>query len=339
MEQTYRHIVAAFPGGPTPAQVVVQADDVQAAPVRQAIADFTAAALRTGQMNQPIQVTMYAPQRVVVIAVPLAGDGSDATSLRALHTLRDTVIPTTLSTVTGVHTYVAGDLAFSTDFNDRLRHSIVPVLLFVMGMAFLLMLYSFRSITIAAVSILLNLLSVAAAFGVIVAVFQHGWGASLVGTHGVGAIESWLPLFTFVVLFGLSMDYHVFVVSRIRETHDNGLSTREAVAQGIRATAGVVTSAAIIMVGIFAVLATLSMQDFKQLGVGLAVAILLDATVVRLCSCHRCCRCSATTPGTCRGGCPGCRTTGSPSRPVRRRGNRSTSWPAHRASDHGREES
>jgi uncharacterized membrane protein YdfJ with MMPL/SSD domain len=143
------------------------------------------------------------------------------------------------------------------------------------------MLLSFRSVTIAAVSVGLNLLSLSAAFGVIVAVFQHGWGASLVMTHGVGAIESWLPLFAFVILFGLSMDYHVFVVSRIKEAHDSGLSTKAAVSRGIRASAGVVTSAAVIMVAVFAVFGTLSLQDFKQLGVGLAVAILLDATVVR----------------------------------------------------------
>jgi putative drug exporter of the RND superfamily len=279
--QTYHHISAAFPGGPSPAQVVVQADDIQAPQVRQAIAGFTPAALGTGLINQPIQVTTYAPQQVAVIAVPLAGNGSDSTSQRALQALRRDVIPATLSTVPGVHAYVAGDLASSMDFNDQLRRSIAPVLVFVMGMAFLLMLFSFRSVTIAAVSILLNLLSVAASFGVIVAVFQHGWGAGLVGTAGVGAIEAWLPLFAFVILFGLSMDYHVFVVSRIREAHDRGMPTREAVSHGIRATAGVVTSAAVIMVAVFGVLGTLSMQDFKQLGVGLAVAILLDATIVR----------------------------------------------------------
>jgi uncharacterized membrane protein YdfJ with MMPL/SSD domain len=278
---TYHDIAAAFPGGPTPAQVVVAASDVESAPVRQAIAGFTSAALRTGLVNQPIQVTNYGNRGVVVIAVPLAGNGSDGTSVRALRELRATVIPATLSKVPGVRAYVAGDLAVSTDFNDQLRVSIVPVLVFVMGMAFLLMLYSFRSVTIAAVSILLNVLSVAASFGVIVAIFQYGWGAGLVGTAGVGAIESWLPLFAFVVLFGLSMDYHVFVVSRIREAHDRGLPTREAVARGIRSTAGVVTSAAVIMVGVFSVLGSLSLQDFKQLGVGLAVAILLDATVVR----------------------------------------------------------
>ena len=129
---------------------------------------------------------------------------------------------------------------------------------------------------------LLDLLSVAAAYGVMTAIFQHGWGAALVGTHAVGAIESWIPLFLFVVLFGLSMDYHVFVVSRIREARNRGMTTAQAVSYGIRSTAGVVTSAAVIMVAVFAVFGTLSMQDFKQLGVGLAVAILLDATLIRV---------------------------------------------------------
>jgi uncharacterized membrane protein YdfJ with MMPL/SSD domain len=278
--QAYEHIAAAFPGGPAPARVVVRADDIDSPPVRQALTDFTAAALRTGLVNQPIQIATHGPH-VAEIGVPLAGNGSDRTSQRALQALRTDVIPATLGTVPGLETHVAGDLAFSVDFNDQLRRSITPVLVFVMGVAFLLMLVAFRSVTIAAVSILLSLLSAAASFGVLVAVFQHGWGAALVGTSAVGAIESWIPLFSFVILFGLSMDYHVFVVSRIREAHDTGLPTREAVAHGVQSTAGVVTSAAVIMVAVFAVLGTLSMQDFKQLGVGLAVAVLLDATVVR----------------------------------------------------------
>ncbi|MFJ4203817.1 MMPL family transporter [Streptomyces sviceus] len=279
--QTYRHISAAFPGGAGPANVVVEADDVQAPQVRRALTAFTATALHTNLVNQPVQITAHPEQNVVEISVPLAGNGSDSTSRRAVQVLRDDVIPQTLGKVSGARAYVTGDTAFSMDFNAQLRRSIVPVFLFVMAVAFLVMLLSFRSLTIAAVSILLNLLSVAAAFGVMVAVFQHGWGASLVGTHAVGAIESWLPLFSFVILFGLSMDYHVFVVSRIREAHDAGAPTQEAVARGIRSTAGVVTSAAIIMVAVFGVLATLSMQDFKQMGVGLGVAILLDATIVR----------------------------------------------------------
>ncbi|HEY8986746.1 MAG TPA: MMPL family transporter [Streptomyces sp.] len=279
--QTYHHISEAFPGGASPADVVVRADDVRAPRVRRALTDFTAAALDTGLVNQPVQVTTHATENVVEISVPLAGDGSDSTSMRAVRKLRSEVIPATLDTVPGTHAYVTGDLAFSMDFNDKLGSSVVPVFAFVMIAAFLVMLLSFRSLAIATVSVLLNLLSVAAAFGVMVAVFQHGWGAGLFGTHGVGAIESWLPLFAFVVLFGLSMDYHVFVVSRIREAHDDGAPTREAVSHGIRSTAGVVTSAAIIMVGVFGVLGTLSLQDFKQMGVGLGVAVLLDATIVR----------------------------------------------------------
>lgn len=150
-----------------------------------------------------------------------------------------------------------------------------------MGITFLLMLVAFGSLVISATAIGLNLLSVGAAYGVMVAVFQHGWGDALIGTTAPGAIESWIPLFVFVVLFGLSMDYNVFVVSRIKEAHDGGSSTQDAIAHGIRATAAVVTSAATIMVAVFAVFGTLSLQQFKQLSVGLAVAVLLDATIVR----------------------------------------------------------
>jgi RND superfamily putative drug exporter len=144
------------------------------------------------------------------------------------------------------------------------------------------MLVSLGSVVIAATCVLLDLLSVGAAYGVMTAIFQHGWGAALVGTHAVGAVESWIPLFLFVVLFGLSMDYHVFVVSRIREARNKGMTTAQAVSSGIRSTAGVVTSAAVIMVAVFAIFGTLSMQDFKQLGVGLSAAILLDATLIRV---------------------------------------------------------
>jgi RND superfamily putative drug exporter len=192
------------------------------------------------------------------------------------------VIPQTLGRVPGTQALVGGDLASSVDYNNQLRHAIVAVGAFVMIAAFALMLMSLGSVVIAATAILLDLLSVAAAYGVMTAVFVHGWGAGLAGTHPVGAIESWIPLFVFVILFGLSMDYHVFVVSRIREAHDAGMPAARAVSHGIAATAGVVTSAAAIMVAVFAVFGMLSIQDFKQLGVGLAAAILLDATVIRV---------------------------------------------------------
>ncbi|MGH3376509.1 MAG: MMPL family transporter [Actinoallomurus sp.] len=276
--QTYDHISAAFPGGPEPAVVVVKAKDIQAPAVRKAIASFESSAKGNREFGQPVRTQVYAGPDVAQISVPLAGSGSDATSQHALTTLRS-LVPAAFGHTAEAH--VAGNLAFSNDWNSRLRHSIVPVFVFVLGVTFLLMLISFRSVPVAATAIVLNLLSVGAAYGVMVAVFQHGWGASLIATHGVGAIEAWLPLFVFVVLFGLSMDYHVFVVSRIREAYDRGTPTSEAVAQGIRSTAGTVTSAAAIMVAVFAVFGTLSMQDFKQMGVGLSVAVLLDATIVR----------------------------------------------------------
>jgi RND superfamily putative drug exporter len=270
--QTYQAIGAAFPGGPAPAMVVLKAPDIQAPAVQRAISSFAEAA-------PGLRVTIHQAANIAELDVPLPGSGSDEVSKQALRTLRAKTIPATLGRVGEAK--VHGDLAFSTDFNDRLRSSIVPVFVFVMAITFLLMLVSFRSVVIAATSILLNLLSVAASYGVMVAVFQHGWGASLIGTQPAGALESWIPLFVFVVLFGLSMDYHVFVVSRIREAHDGGMPTTEAVSEGIRSTAGVVTSAAVIMIAVFSVFGTLSMQDYKQLGVGLAVAVFLDATVVR----------------------------------------------------------
>jgi RND superfamily putative drug exporter len=260
---------------------VVTAPDVHSDVVNAAVAEFKTRALATGLVREPIAITMHPGSNLIQLSVPLAGNGSDAMSIRALDTLRDVIVPATLGSVPGAQAYVGGDLASSQDFNAQLRSAILPVIAFVLVLAFLVMLVAFRSVTIAVVSVAMNVLSMAAAFGVMVAVFQHGWGAGLVGARGVGAIESWIPLFSFVILFGLSMDYHVFVVSRIQEAHDRGLSTKEAVAHGLKISAGVVTSAAVIMVVVFAVFATLSMTTFKQLGAGLAVAILLDATVVR----------------------------------------------------------
>ena len=155
------------------------------------------------------------------------------------------------------------------------------MVLFVLALTLLLMLASFRSLRVALATIGLNLLSVAAAWGLLVVVFQHHWLDALLGIRTNGAIVAWLPLFLFVILFGLSMDYHVFVLSRIREAHRAGASASDAIAIGIERTAGVVTSAAVVMVGAFGVFATLSTIDMKQLGVGLATAVLLDATIVR----------------------------------------------------------
>jgi uncharacterized membrane protein YdfJ with MMPL/SSD domain len=278
---SYRHIMQTFPGGPAPAVVVVQVPDVTAPAVTTAINAFRASATQSGQTGGPVQVTNYPSAHLVKLEVPLIGNGADATSRHALGVVHDQIVPATLGRIPDARAHVGGMLAASIDFNNQLRDGIVPVFAVVMGITFLLMLVAFRSLVIPATTIMLNLLSVGAAYGVMVAVFQHGIGAGLVDTTAPGAIESWIPLFVFVVLFGLSMDYHVFVVSRIKEAHDAGMSTTDAVAHGIRSTASVVTSAAVIMVAVFAVFGTLSLQQFKQLSVGLSVAVLLDATVVR----------------------------------------------------------
>ncbi|MFJ6460805.1 MMPL family transporter [Streptomyces sp. NPDC091387] len=258
----YRDISEAFPGGPAPAQVVVEADDIEAPGVRKALDGFD-------------EVAVHRARNVAEIEIPLPHGESDLTELREKR------LPAAFDG-TGARAYVTGEVAGSTDFNDQLKRGILPVFLFITAVTFLVMLFCFRSYVIAVTAILLNLLSVGAAYGVMVAVFQHGWGASLIGSEGVGAIESWMPLFVLVVLFGLSMDYHVFVVSRIREARGRGLSTPAAIDEGIRRTAGAVTGAAVIMVAVFAVFGTLSMQDMQQMGVGLAVAVLLDATIVRM---------------------------------------------------------
>jgi RND superfamily putative drug exporter len=279
--QTFDRIEAAFPGGPLPAVVAVQADDVTAPAVRTAIAKLRSDALATGQIKQPVQVDVSPDKRVARVALPLDGDGSDARSETALSTLRDDLIPATLGRVDGVQASVSGQTAQSRDFNDLMKGHAPIVFAFVLTMAFILLLVTFRSLVIPIKAIVLNLLSVGAAYGVLVWIFQKGHGESLLGFESTGSITSWLPLFLFVILFGLSMDYHVFILSRIREAYDRGMKTEDAVAHGIRSTAGVVTSAAIVMVGVFAVFATLRAIEFKQMGVGLAVAVLLDATLIR----------------------------------------------------------
>ena len=205
---------------------------------------------------------------------------SHAESNAALAMLREDVIPATLGTVSGIDYAVTGDTAASKDWNDAITASVPIVFGFVLAFAFLLLLATFRSIVIPAKAIAMNLLSVAAAYGVVVAVFQWGWGEGLLDFNSNGGVAAWLPMFLFVILFGLSMDYHVFILSRVREYYDRGLDTEHAVAKGIKSTAGVVTSAAVVMVAVFSMFA-LSIIDMKEMGVGLAAAILIDATIVR----------------------------------------------------------
>jgi len=211
----------------------------------------------------------------------LAGSGTNSASNRALLTLRDRILPETLGRVPQVSYAVTGSTAQNYDDIAALRTRTPLVLGVVAVLAFVLLLVAFRSVAIPLVSISLNLLSVGAAYGLITLVFQDGHLAGPLGFTRYGGIVPWIPLFIFVFLFGLSMDYHVFILSRIRELRARGASTRDAVVGGIASSAGVVTSAAVIMVAVFSVFATLSLIQLKTLGVGLAAAVLIDATVVR----------------------------------------------------------
>jgi uncharacterized membrane protein YdfJ with MMPL/SSD domain len=202
-------------------------------------------------------------------------------SLTSVPGTRSMVVPATVGKLDGADVAVTGLTAGSKDFNDAMRARLPYVFAFVLGLAFLLLLVTFRSIVVPIKAIVLNLLSVGAAYGILTWIFQYGHLEDLLNFESVGGITSWLPLFLFVILFGLSMDYHVFIISRIREAVDGGMKTKEAVAHGIKQTAGVVTSAAVVMVAVFSIFGSLSMIEFKQMGVGLAVAVLLDATIVR----------------------------------------------------------
>ena len=279
--QVYDRLQQSFPGEADPAVVVVKAPSVDDPRVESAIADLRTRALASGQVHKPVTVSVNDARTVAQVELPLAGTGSDDVSYAALATLREDVVPETVGSLDGVETGVTGSTAMSKDFGSEMRSKAPLVFAFVLAFAFLLLLVSFRSIVIAAKAIVLNLLSVAAAFGVLVLVFQYGWAKDLLGFDYTGGVAAWLPVFLFVILFGLSMDYHVFILSRIREAYDGGMRTDDAIAHGIKSTAGVVTSAAIVMVFVFSIFGSMSLVMMKQFGVGLATAVLIDATIVR----------------------------------------------------------
>ena len=281
MIQTYDRIQAAFPGNQIPAEVVIERRDASQAEVSAAVRELRAETGGSDLFEQPLTVDVSPDRRVTVVEVPIAGDGTNDTSYAALRDLRDRVLPTTVGEVSGAEANVTGFTAGSEDFNQLMEERVPIVFGFVFVMAFALLLVTFRSIVIPLKAILLNLLSVGAAYGVVVWIFQEGHLESLLGFESTGAVTSWLPLFMFVLLFGLSMDYHVFILSRVREAYDRGMPTGDAVSYGIKTTASVVTAAAIVMVAVFSIFATLSSIEFKQFGIGLGVAILLDATLVR----------------------------------------------------------
>ncbi len=263
-----------------PAYVVVDASDVNSANVRASVTKLVEAAGRDDAFSPPFDIEVNPAGDLLYVQVPLVGGTDETVSENAVKHLRQDIIPAAFA-VSDARVYVSGATAGSLDTTDHMNRSAPYVFGFVLGLAFLLLMVMFRSVVIPVKAIALNLLSVGAAYGVMVMVFQWGWGIGLLGSEATGVIAPWLPLFMFAMLFGLSMDYHMLLLSRIKEAYDQGYSNEESVSIGIKLTAGQITSAAAIMVGIFFTFA-LGRQIFaQQFGVGLGVAVLIDATVIR----------------------------------------------------------
>jgi RND superfamily putative drug exporter len=280
--RTLDQVLTAFPGGPAPAEVVVTGDNLAGPQFTSALTALKhAAAASHGAIREPITTAAFGGGHVVVVSVPLAGNVSDAASNSALITLRDHVLPATLGKVPGISYAVGGNTASSFDVNHQLGVTAPLVFAIVAALAFVLLMITFRSLAIPALSILLNVLSVGAAFGLMTLVFQHGLLHGPLGFTPYGGIVPWMPLFMFVLLFGLSMDYQVFILSRIAELRRSGRSSSASIIDGISSSAGVVTSAAAIMVAVFSIFATLGEIEFKLFGVTMAAAVLIDATIVR----------------------------------------------------------
>jgi RND superfamily putative drug exporter len=279
--KAYDDIQKAFPGAQIPAEVIIKAPNVRAPQIVAAGTELVRRALATPYFKLPVEVSASADHTVGRIDLSIVGNGTDAKSDEALKLLRGTLIPQTLGKVPGVTPATTGITAGTKDFNDQLKSRAPIIFAFVLGLAFCLLLVTFRSIVIPIKAILLNLISVFASYGALVLIFQHHWAEGILGFKSNGAVVSWLPMFLFVVLFALSMDYHIFILSRVKELVDGGMETEEAVERALKGTAGTVTSAAVVMVAVFAVFATLRTLDIKQMGVGLAIAVFLDATIVR----------------------------------------------------------
>jgi RND superfamily putative drug exporter len=280
--RTLNAIETAFPGGPAPAEVVVTGSDLATPRMHTALVALQhEVAGSHGLIRDPITAMAFNHSSVLVVGVPLAGNGSDPASNTALIALRDHFLPATLGKVPGISYAVGGITASTFDTDHQLGITAPLVFALVALVAFVLLMITFRSARVAALSIVLNLLSVGAAFGLMTLVFQHGLLKGPLGFTPYGGIVPWLPLFMFVLLFGLSMDYHVFILSRIAELRRRGSGARTAVIEGISSSAGVVTSAAAIMVAVFSIFASLAEIEFKLFGVTMAAAVLIDATIVR----------------------------------------------------------
>ena len=224
--------------------------------------------------------TIQTSKGVALLTSPVRGDPVGGAAISAVRDLRSNVIPSIFDG-SGAKVYVGGVTAENVDYFDAVTNPTPYVLLFVLGLSFILLTVAFRSIIVALVSVLLNLLSVGAAYGLLTLVFLDGHGAGLFGFQHTHVIDAWVPLFLFSVLFGLSMDYQVFLMSRIKERYDASGSTRDAVVGGVASTARIITGAAVIIVVVFAGFAAGKLVMFQQMGFGVAIALLLDATVIR----------------------------------------------------------
>ena len=260
------------------AVVVTKADE----PATQAaIERLKTSGLEVAGLHEPVEVTPSRDGKAALVSFTMAGGQNDEANRAIVRQVRSELNPSVFGGLADVRTYVTGGAAFSVDVTQVYADGIPTIFTFVLGLSFLLMLVAFHSIVIPIKAILLNLLSTGAAYGVLVLVFQDGWLAESLGITPSGVIESWVPLFIFTILFGLSMDYHLFILTRIKEARDRGLASRPAIARGISVTSGTITSAASIMVVVFAVFVTLKFTFIQQLGLGLAVAVFIDATVIR----------------------------------------------------------
>nr|WP_042179259.1 MMPL family transporter [Kibdelosporangium sp. MJ126-NF4]CEL13716.1 FIG01131872: hypothetical protein [Kibdelosporangium sp. MJ126-NF4]CTQ99402.1 FIG01131872: hypothetical protein [Kibdelosporangium sp. MJ126-NF4] len=281
--RSYDTLVAQFPAEGVSHLVVVHADAAQSRAVTRAL---TALAERATEdpvvVRGPLRLRTSADATVSTLELPISAAASSTEGTASLHRLRAGLVPETVGRVPGAEYAVSGGVARNVDYVDNQAEQLPWVLGFVLLLTFVTILLAFRSVVLAVIGIGLNILSAGAAFGAIVAVFQNTWAEGLLGFTSAGFVGAHLPLIFFVILFGLSMDYQVFVLSRIKEARDLGLSTRDAVVSGITGSAAMVTSAAVVMVSVFASFVFIDQLEMKQIGFGLAFAVLLDAVVVRI---------------------------------------------------------
>ena len=279
-KQGFDVLKAQFDGGQTnPAEVVIDGD-VNSAAVQGGI-DKLKAVVADDSSFGPTHYEVNRDGDLALLSIQMGDDPSTEAATRAIERLRKDYIPQAFAGVTGAEVLVTGNAAVNLDFFDLADTYSPYVYAFVLGLSFVLLMLVFRSIVVPAKAIVMNLLSVGAAYGLIVLVCQEGVGAGLLGFQQVEAIEAWLPLFLFSILFGLSMDYHVFLLSRIKERYDLTGDNTDAVAFGVRSTGRLITGAALIMVAVFGGFAIGDMVMFQQMGFGLGVAVLIDATIIR----------------------------------------------------------